>query len=142
MSSKPVIPAWQQKQSEDSPESPATPASSLQQDPEPEQQPEQSHTAATDSSSTSGDSTDSIAKDIPLLEQATRFLEDPAIRDAPRERKVAFLESKGVDDKEIETLLGAEIDRSNAPDLEEAGGRAWSTVSDTTSQPPVLTARS
>ena len=142
MSSKPAIPAWQQKQSEDSSESPATLASPSQQDAEPEQQPGESHTAATDDSPTSKGSADSSAQDPSLLEQATRFLEDPAIRDAPRERKVAFLESKGVDDKEIETLLGAEPNQGNAPDLEEAGGRAWSTVSDTTPQPPALTARS
>jgi hypothetical protein len=142
MSSKAAIPAWQQKQTTDSSESPASPASPLQQDPEPEQQPEQSAIAATDTFPTGEEDTDPNAQHTSLLEQATRFLEDPAIRDAPREKKVAFLESKGVDDKEIETLLGAESHQSNAADLEEIGGRAWSTVSNITPQPLVLTAGS
>jgi hypothetical protein len=139
MSSKAAIPAWQQKQTTDSSESPASP---LQQDPEPEQRPEQSAIAATDASPTGEEDTGPNAQHTSLLEQATRFLEDPAIRDTPRERKVAFLESKGVDDKEIETLLGAESHQSNALDLEERGGRAWSTVSNITPQPLVLTAGS
>ncbi|KAJ5688746.1 hypothetical protein N7462_003138 [Penicillium macrosclerotiorum] len=41
-----------------------------------------------------------------LLEQASRFLEDESIRDAPTDRKVSFLESKGLNSDEIETLLG------------------------------------
>ncbi|KAF2093252.1 hypothetical protein NA57DRAFT_48745 [Rhizodiscina lignyota] len=43
--------------------------------------------------------------EVDLSEQATRFLEDPSIKDAPRERKVAFLESKGVGKDEIERSL-------------------------------------
>jgi hypothetical protein len=139
MSSKAAIPAWQQKQTTDSSKSPASP---LQQDPEPEQQPEQSAIAATDASPTGGEGADLNVQHTSLLEQATRFLEDPAIRDAPRERKVAFLESKGVDDKEIETLLGAQSRQSNASDLEEIGGHAWATVSNMTLQPLVLAAGS
>lgn len=41
-----------------------------------------------------------------LLEQAEKFLQDPAIRDASLERKRAFLASKGIDSDEINQLLG------------------------------------
>lgn len=41
-----------------------------------------------------------------LREQAAKFLQDPNIQDADRERKVAFLESKGVRRDDIEALLG------------------------------------
>jgi hypothetical protein len=64
-----------------------------------------------------------------LLAQASRFLEDPSIRDAPRDRKVTFLESKGVRSEEIDELLGKTIAEDAQPDITEAGERAWSTVS-------------
>ncbi|EPS33756.1 hypothetical protein PDE_08718 [Penicillium oxalicum 114-2] len=41
-----------------------------------------------------------------LLDQAAKFLEDDSIRDAPTDRKIAFLESKGLNSAEIEQLLG------------------------------------
>jgi hypothetical protein len=41
-----------------------------------------------------------------LLDQASRFLQDESIRDAPMDRKIAFLESKGVHNDEIPKLLG------------------------------------
>lgn len=41
-----------------------------------------------------------------LREQAAKFLQDPSIQDADRERKIAFLESKGVRRDDIEALLG------------------------------------
>lgn len=40
-----------------------------------------------------------------LREQAAKFLQDPSLRDADRERKIAFLESKGVKRDDIEALL-------------------------------------
>lgn len=40
-----------------------------------------------------------------LLNQATKFLQDDDIRDAPIERKTAFLESKGLTILEVEKLL-------------------------------------
>ncbi|KIX97270.1 uncharacterized protein Z520_06722 [Fonsecaea multimorphosa CBS 102226] len=59
----------------------------------------------------------SPSAELPLLEQAQRFLEDDSIRDAPRERKVAFLEKKGLQAEEIEKLLGPE--RPNPPPTSE-----------------------
>ena len=41
-----------------------------------------------------------------LLERAKRFLEDDAVRDAPRERKIAFLQKKGLQGDDIQKLLG------------------------------------
>ena len=41
-----------------------------------------------------------------LLDQASKFLEDDSIRDAPTERKVSFLESKGLSSDDIEQVLG------------------------------------
>ncbi|KAH0556860.1 hypothetical protein GP486_005348 [Trichoglossum hirsutum] len=41
-----------------------------------------------------------------LLEQASKFLEAGEIREAPTSRKIAFLESKGLTNEEIQKLLG------------------------------------
>lgn len=41
-----------------------------------------------------------------LLEQASKFLEDESIRDAPEDRKVSFLESKGLNPEDIQQVLG------------------------------------
>ena len=41
-----------------------------------------------------------------LLEQAAEFLEAKDIRDAPTERKISFLESKGLTNEEVHRLLG------------------------------------
>ncbi|KAH7112771.1 peroxisomal membrane anchor protein conserved region-domain-containing protein [Dactylonectria estremocensis] len=57
------------------------------------------------------DVTADIMADVPeedKLEVARRFLDDEAVRDAPREKKVAFLKSKDIDDAGIQTLLGDE----------------------------------
>ncbi|KAI8915614.1 peroxisomal membrane anchor protein conserved region-domain-containing protein [Gorgonomyces haynaldii] len=40
-----------------------------------------------------------------LLQQAIAFLQSPQVSDAPQERKVAFLQQKGLTPLEIETLL-------------------------------------
>jgi len=40
------------------------------------------------------------------LETAKRFLEEDDIRDAPTDKKIAFLESKGVKSEDIQRLLG------------------------------------
>lgn len=41
-----------------------------------------------------------------LLDQGSKFLEDESIRDASTDRKVSFLESKGLTSDEIQQLLG------------------------------------
>jgi len=80
-----------------------------------------------DTSST--DTTDTT--DPSLLSHASSFLDDPAIRDAPREDKVKFLQSKGLKAQDIETLLERQQparDTGTAPDLSDAGERAWVAV--------------
>ncbi|KAG2413419.1 hypothetical protein HFD88_002608 [Aspergillus terreus] len=81
---KPSIPQWQQQQQE-------------------QQQQQQQPPSATSSTSPSSDDTSSRAT---LVEQASKFLQDDSIRDAPLDRKISFLESKGLRNDEIEGLLG------------------------------------
>ncbi|KAF7550767.1 hypothetical protein G7046_g7923 [Stylonectria norvegica] len=40
------------------------------------------------------------------LEVARRFLDDEAVRDAPREKKIKFLKAKGIEEADIQSLLG------------------------------------
>ncbi|KIW26043.1 uncharacterized protein PV07_09172 [Cladophialophora immunda] len=84
---KPSIPSWQQQYNSEPKDGP--PASD-DQTPNPSTAPP------------------SPGSQLPLLEQARQFLEDETIRDASRERKVAFLEKKGLQSEEIEKLLGPE----------------------------------
>lgn len=46
-----------------------------------------------------------------LLTQASEFLQDESIRDAPTDKKIAFLESKGLDNDDIHRLLGVSKNR-------------------------------
>jgi hypothetical protein len=41
-----------------------------------------------------------------IIEQARKFLEEEEVRDATTDKKIAFLESKGLHKEEIQTLLG------------------------------------
>ncbi|KAK8247582.1 peroxisomal membrane anchor protein conserved region-domain-containing protein [Phyllosticta capitalensis] len=89
--SKPGIPAWQRA---------STPSSATD-----ESRP------STPSSTTSDKTDDSTPKEEQpksglLLEHAKAFLKDATIRDAPAERKRQFLQSKGVNDEDINALLG------------------------------------
>lgn len=43
-----------------------------------------------------------------LKDSAFKFLNDPSIKNAPQERKVAFLESKGLKSEEIDLLLSSQ----------------------------------
>ncbi|KAE8376446.1 peroxisomal membrane anchor protein conserved region-domain-containing protein [Aspergillus bertholletiae] len=63
-----------------------------------------SATNSTSASSPSSDADDASRSD--LLQQATKFLEDESLRDAPLDRKISFLESKGLRQDEINSLLG------------------------------------
>jgi hypothetical protein len=124
MSDKPKIPSWQRAPTEDSAIAPPKP----EQQPEPKQPEESTSAVAVAPAPTEGDLEE--PESISLLDQAKRFLDDDAIRDAPREKKVAFLESKGVSAEDIGALLAEDIqDEANAQ-LEVAGERAWSTVRD------------
>ncbi|KAI9875550.1 MAG: hypothetical protein M1830_008341, partial [Pleopsidium flavum] len=52
-----------------------------------------------------------------LLEQASKFLQEDEIRDASTDRKIAFLESKGLTNEEISKLIGVSrnTDASSEP---------------------------
>lgn len=78
----PTIPAWQQNQSTES-ENPAT-----------------DHPHASDPATQ--------LSHAELLEQAREFLKDDSIRNASRERKVAFLQGKGIQESDVEQLLNEE----------------------------------
>lgn len=88
-----TIPSWQRVDSSSEPANPTVTvrdscSSSSQEDPQ--QQGSQPHLHPSRAS---------------LIDQATQFLQDDDIRDAPIDRKTAFLESKGLSSLEIEELL-------------------------------------
>ncbi|KAI1923951.1 hypothetical protein LOZ66_004263 [Ophidiomyces ophidiicola] len=69
--------------------------------------------AKTESSSEEGETTApkpvSPPDEATLLDQASRFLQDESIRDAPTDKKIAFLESKGLKKEIIQKLLGESV---------------------------------
>jgi hypothetical protein len=123
MPDKPKIPSWQRAAAE----SPVTTLSEAEQQSQSTKQPELSTSPVADAPTPTESDLDE-PETTSLIDQAKRFLDDATIRDAPREKKVAFLESKGVGADDIETLLGAESQENRSVELEEAGERAWSTV--------------
>jgi hypothetical protein len=123
MSDKPKIPSWQRASAEE----PAKTLPETEQQPEQPKEPETSTSPIADAPTPTEDDLEG-SESVSLLEQAKRFLDDDAIRDAPREKKVAFLESKGVSAEDIGTLLGEDMNEEANAQLEVAGERAWSTV--------------
>ncbi|OJZ91644.1 hypothetical protein ASPFODRAFT_38763 [Aspergillus luchuensis CBS 106.47] len=83
------------------------------------QQPNNASNPNTDNSeSTSSPTSDDTSRSA-LIEQAAKFLEDESIRDAPTDRKVTFLQSKGLREDEINTLLGISSSTPKASDTTE-----------------------
>jgi hypothetical protein len=123
MSNKPKIPSWQRAGAEN----PIKTLSEAEQQSEPTE-PEPNTAPIVDAPIPTESDLHEPEHSV-LLDQAKRFLDDATIRDAPREKKVAFLESKGVSAEDIETLLGAESDEKPTTELEAVGERAWSKVS-------------
>jgi hypothetical protein len=124
MSDKPTIPSWQRVAADNTDASPPKP----EQQAEADKQPERDISSIPEAPTPTEDDLEDL-EGPSLLEQARRFLGDATIRDAPREKKVAFLESKGVSAEDIGTLLGTESQQKDYVELEEVGERAWSTVS-------------
>ncbi|KAF2198760.1 hypothetical protein GQ43DRAFT_450766 [Delitschia confertaspora ATCC 74209] len=124
--SKPSIPAWQRVEA--TPPSPP-PSEELAQ-PLPESPSETSTDESTEKTSQPEDSS--------LLQQASRFLENPSIRDAPREKKVTFLQSKGVSTEDINSLLGEGQEQGKIGDMSAEGQKTWSKTPATqpASKPP------
>ena len=58
-----------------------------------------------------------------LIEQASKFLEDESIRDAPTDQKISFLESKGLRNDEIQTLLGVSRNTEATSDTPAEDGK-------------------
>jgi hypothetical protein len=123
MANKPSIPSWQRASADGDAPTPPEPASQSL----PDEQSEQSTAPAVEAPTPTESDLDASNSEE-LLEQAARFLDDASIRDAPREKKVAFLESKGVSAEDIKTLLGATTQDNASSELEEAGERTWSMV--------------
>lgn len=48
---------------------------------------------------------------------ARRFLDDDAIKTAPRDKKVAFLKAKGIQDDDIQKLLGKPEEESKSVEV-------------------------
>ncbi|KAJ5899330.1 hypothetical protein N7495_004074 [Penicillium taxi] len=67
-----------------------------------------------------------------IIDQASRFLEDESIRDAPTDRKILFLESKGLNPDEIQQLLGV----SRNPDASSSSSAVIEKGKETTLDPP------
>ncbi|KAF2460322.1 peroxisomal membrane anchor protein conserved region-domain-containing protein [Lineolata rhizophorae] len=112
--SKPSIPAWQRARSSSSESDSSNTRESPREDLSTQKEASKeapSKEAAKEESALANDATE--PGQGTLLEQAARFLEDPSIKDAPRERKVAFLESKGIEAEDIAKLLGP--DSSSRP---------------------------
>jgi hypothetical protein len=71
-----------------------------------------------DATTTSTTPASDTSSEPSLLEKAAKFLEDPSIKEAPRDKKVAFLETKGIPKEDIEKLLPESMDtqaQSTAP---------------------------
>ena len=75
----------------------------------------------TTSSSPNSDTTTTPRPD--LVEQASKFLQDDSIRDAPTDQKVSFLESKGLRNEEIQSLLGVSRNAEASSDTPSDDGK-------------------
>ncbi|KAL4893176.1 peroxisomal membrane anchor protein conserved region-domain-containing protein [Aspergillus ambiguus] len=100
------------------------------------QQQQQQQPPATASTSPTSDDTPRAT----LIEQASKFLQDDSIRDAPLDRKISFLESKGLHNDEIDGLLGVarntEATSPTASTTEEKTEQKTDTAPAPTSTPP------
>ncbi|KIV98051.1 hypothetical protein PV10_01742 [Exophiala mesophila] len=103
------IPAWQQNYQPNKDPSPSTAQPATEERPA---------TATTPATSTTA-SEPEASSDLSLLEQAKRFLEDESIKNASREKKVAFLETKGVSSDTINALLDSEPVSSSTSSQDE-----------------------
>lgn len=113
---KPAIPEWQRKASSTSEQNTSD-------------KPSEETTATGDEHTTTS------SERSALLEQAKTFLADPEIRDAATSRKTTFLESKGLTNDEIDSLLGVSrnVDAPTAADAEDTAGKQATIKTDTAS---------
>ncbi|KAF4968855.1 hypothetical protein FZEAL_10335, partial [Fusarium zealandicum] len=99
---RPAIPSWQQSETES--EAAPTPSSTSS---------STSEVDAPTADAPADTPVDAPAEETPVASQdehsvevARRFLENDDVRHASHDSKVAFLKSKGIDEADIETLLG------------------------------------
>ncbi|PWY89570.1 hypothetical protein BO94DRAFT_534348 [Aspergillus sclerotioniger CBS 115572] len=94
-----------------------------------------------DTTSTSSPTSDETSRSA-LIEQAAKFLEDDSIRDAPTDRKVTFLQSKGLREDEINTLLAISPtpEPSDTPEEEKTTSAETTASTSTDSEPPTSNA--
>ncbi|KAM5348563.1 hypothetical protein ACJ41O_008387 [Fusarium nematophilum] len=101
---RPEIPSWQRTQSGESETSDSEPAptpSTTASGSTPEVDAPEAETPAAEAPETTP-----VPQDENGIEVARRFLDDDAVRHAPHDKKVAFLKSKGINDTDIQSLLG------------------------------------
>lgn len=122
-----TIPSWQRAQST----TPASPPTSNTEEPAQQRQAE----ATPEPGAEEFAEHRPAAGGVSLSEQASKFLKDPSIRDAPQDRKAAFLEMKGLSKDEVEKLLGAELEQDTSSKLLKEGEEAWSKTSPSNSKP-------
>jgi hypothetical protein len=123
MSNKPGIPSWQRPQATTSQSPP-----SLEPESKPEsQESEEVNLSSDPEEAIEAEKDESRLDSSALLEQASKFLEDPTIRDAPWDKKVIFLRSKGVRDEELEKLREPQPEIS-ITNMESESERAWPKV--------------
>ncbi|PKX99101.1 peroxisomal membrane protein PEX14 [Aspergillus novofumigatus IBT 16806] len=82
------------------------------------QQPAAASTNTDNSTSTPSPSSDETPRSV-LIEQARKFLQDDSLRDAPIDRKITFLESKGLRSQEIDSLLAISRDADSSSNTAE-----------------------
>ncbi|KAL4879147.1 peroxisomal membrane anchor protein conserved region-domain-containing protein [Aspergillus karnatakaensis] len=68
-----------------------------------------------------------------LIQQASEFLKDQEIRDAPTDRKITFLESKGLTPSEIDSLLGV----SRNTEASSSAAEENKSTSESNTEPPI-----
>ncbi|KAI9898098.1 hypothetical protein N3K66_006458 [Trichothecium roseum] len=104
--------------------SPRTESAQASSDPEPEKNSSNNEKALVKVEPTIGSDTEEEEREEEndRLTVARRFLDDEDVRSAPRSRKVAFLQSKGVSTTDIETLIGPEktITQNQEPTTDRA----------------------
>ena len=130
MASSKGIPSWQRAQ--------AQPPAPVPTEADVEMEGEEPHTdtdADADAATGAPDTVHETAPDDqPLLDHASKFLDDPAVRDASREKKIEFLQSKGVDEDHAERLLASQPPRPASTGLTDLDERAWPSASRPQSQ--------
>jgi hypothetical protein len=104
--SNPTIPSWQKAQSDETDNQSTEPTSTPSTRTSTSEVDAPAVGTAAEETAQPENAADDKPDDQDKLEVARRFLENDAVRDAPYEKKVEFLKSKGIDEAEIQALLG------------------------------------